>query len=137
MKQFFYTNVFARGDKIYVRGYEDNKRFSKVVNYKPYLFVDATKESKTPYRDINNKPTDKISFESIRDARDFTKLYQNVSNFNIYGLTNYQYVYIYDTYRDVINYEPQQINVISLDIETDTGSKYNAIPDKKVKIRKK
>ena len=35
----FYTSVFARGDKVYMRGFDKGMRIKDVVNYKPYLFI--------------------------------------------------------------------------------------------------
>ena len=36
----YYTNIYNRYDKMYVRGYEDNKPFTDIVHYKPYVFLD-------------------------------------------------------------------------------------------------
>ena len=41
----FYTNVFVYGDKVYVRGYEDGKRFEYRDVYRPYLFVKTKNKS--------------------------------------------------------------------------------------------
>ena len=132
----FYTNVFARGSKVYVRGYENNIAFSEVVSYSPYLFVDAQKDAKTSYRTLDGKPVEKRQFESIKEARDFVKRYGDVSNMKIYGLTNFPYMYIYDNYHGEMNYDVSWINIISLDIETDSGPGWTGDPNKKVKIRK-
>jgi len=121
MNTKFYTNVFSRGDKIYVRGYENGKRFAKEIKYQPYLFVNANKNSRTSYKDITGKPVDKKQFDSMKEARDFIERYKDVSNMSIYGLNNFPYVYIYDEYHGEIIYDPALVNVISLDIETDSS----------------
>ena len=123
----FYTNVFARGSKIYVRGYENNRAFSEVIPYAPYLFVDASKNAKTSYHTLDGSPVEKREFDSMKDARDFVKRYEDVSNFKVYGLTNFPYLYIYDTYHGDINYDVSWINVISLDIETDSSDGYGDV----------
>lgn len=117
----FYTNVFARGNFIYLRGYENDRRVLQKIPYKPYLFLLANGNDQTKWRTLDNKPVSKLNFPSIRNARDFIEQYKNVSNFNYYGLTNWQYVFIYDTYQGEIDYDPSRINVISLDIETDSS----------------
>lgn len=47
---FFYTNVFSRGNKIYLRGYRDGQRIAEVINYKPYVFVPADNKISTSTR---------------------------------------------------------------------------------------
>jgi hypothetical protein len=135
----FYTNVFARGDKIYLRGYKNNERVSDIINYAPYLFIPARKDSRTPHKTLDGKSVEKMMFDSISEARDFLKRYVDVSNMEIYGLNDYKYLFIYDQYHGDIIYDPSQVNVISLDIETDSsdGNIYKSIPNKKVKVRKK
>jgi DNA polymerase elongation subunit (family B) len=114
----FYTNVFARGDKIYLRGYKNNERVNDIINYTPYLFIPARKDSRTPYKTLDGKPVEKMMFDSISEARDFLKRYDGVSNMDVYGLNDYKYLFIYDKYHGDLKYDPSQVNVISLDIET-------------------
>ena len=59
----FYTNVFARGDKIYLRGYKNNERVSDIINYTPYLFIPARKDSRTQYKTLDGKPVEKMMFD--------------------------------------------------------------------------
>jgi len=117
----FYTNVFSRGDRIFVRGYRDGRRFAETINYNPYVFIPARKESQTEFRTLDGKPVEKLKFDSISDARDFLKRYDGVDNMEIYGLTNFPYLYIYDNFRGDIIYDRSKINIISIDIETDSA----------------
>ena len=118
----FYTNVFTRGNFVYLRGYEDGKRIARRVAYKPYLFVPANDKTRdTVHRTIDGTPAARIDFDSIRDARDFVTRYKDVENFPIYGFTHWQYVFLYDTYKGPIDYDPDRVNVISIDIETDSS----------------
>ena len=117
----FYTNVYSRGNKVYLRGYDNGKRVSKIVDYAPYMFIPAQKNAMTEFRTLDGRPVEKMKFDSISDARDFVKQYDEVSNFEIFGLTNFQYLFIYDNYRDEIQFDPAKINIISLDIETDSS----------------
>jgi DNA polymerase elongation subunit (family B) len=110
----FYTDVHTRFDKIYVRGYEDGKRVEFVQNYKPYLFLP---EENGLYSTLDGKRAGKMKFDSISEARKFIKDYEQVDNFSYYGLTNWQYVFMYDYYQGEIKYDPSLISVVSLDIE--------------------
>ena len=110
----FYTSVFARGDKVYMRGFDKGMRIKDVVNYKPYLFI-AKPNGK--YKTLDGKSVEKLMFDGIRDARDFIQKYEDVANMDIYGLTAFPYVYIFDTFKGDIDYDPKIVNVVTLDIE--------------------
>jgi DNA polymerase elongation subunit (family B) len=103
-----------RSDKIYLRGYDKGLRIKETINYNPYLFI-AKQNGK--YKTLDGKPVEKIMFDSIRDAREFVSRYEEVSNVDIYGLTNFQYLYIFDTFKGDIDYDPRLVTVGTLDIE--------------------
>lgn len=113
----FYTNVKQYRNKILVCGYENGKRFKREVKYRPYLFLPSDKES--PYKTINGQGVVKQHFDSMSDAREFIKSYEDVDNFHIYGMTNFPYVYIFDNFRNV-KYDPSLIKTCILDIEVST-----------------
>ena len=113
----FYTNIFSRGSKIYRRGYYRGKRIKDVIDYKPYLFILSPNGE---YKTLDGRAAEKIEFPSIPEARDFVKRYQDIENFEFFGLTNYQYAFINDEYPGEIDYDPSLISVVSIDIETPT-----------------
>lgn len=127
----FYTNVFARGNYIYIRGYKDNKFYQNKINYKPYLFL--PKEN-GKYTTLNNKDVYKKEFDSIREAKDFIKQYEDVGGFEYYGLTQFQYLYIYDTFHGEIQYDTSLVSVVSIDIEcaADEGFPNIQLADKEI-----
>jgi len=106
-------------------------RTKEVVRYKPYLFLPSEKGK---YKTLDGKPVDKLNFDSVYEARDFIKRYEGVDNFEYYGLTNYQYLYIYDTYKGEVQYDPATINVVSIDIEcaSDDGFPNIQVADKAI-----
>ena len=110
----FYTHAQQRGDKIYVRGYDNGKRVAHVVSYKPYMFLPKQDGF---YRTLDGKSVDKMSFDSIGDAKDFMEKYDGVANMDIYGLTAFTYTYLYDAYPGEIQYDPSIVSVVSIDIE--------------------
>jgi len=117
----FYTNVFQRGNKIYLRGYKDGVVVREKIDYKPYLFAPAGTESMTPYRTLYGVPMVKRNFDTIQEANKFLETHSDISNFHVHGLTDYKYLFIYDRFHGEIEYDPSLINVISLDIETDSS----------------
>jgi DNA polymerase elongation subunit (family B) len=110
----FYTNVFQRGNRMYVRGFDKGLRYTDVVSYKPYLFI-AKNGGK--YKTLDGKPVEKLEFDSIADARDFIGRYDQVSNMEIYGLTTFPYLYIFDAFKGDIDYDPKLVNIATIDIE--------------------
>ena len=110
----FYTHVHMRGDKIYVRGFDKGLRVKDVINYNPYLFLPKTNGK---YKTLDGKPVEKMMFDSIRDAREFMERYSDVANMEYYGLTTFQYAYIFDTFKGDIDYDPKLVNIGTLDIE--------------------
>jgi DNA polymerase elongation subunit (family B) len=127
----FYTNVFSRGDKVYLRGYDEGKLIEHVINYKPYLFVP---QQNGKYTTIDGKDVGKLEFSSIKEAKEFISTYEDVSNFDIYGLTNFPYLYIYDKFPGTIKYDVSLISIVSLDIEcrSDNGFPSIAKADKEI-----
>lgn len=111
----FYTSVAVQKSNILVCGYKDGRRFKKKVHYKPYLFV-PTHDKNSRYRTIFNAPVEKMHFSNIFDARKFVRDYEDVDNFKVYGMTNFEYPYIYDTYR-IKDPNTSLIKVCILDIE--------------------
>lgn len=130
----FYTNFFSRGNKVYLRGYKDDKRITEVVDYHPYLFVPARADARTEFRTLDGKPVEKKHFRTIYDAKDFLNQFKEVSNMEIYGLEHFAYLFIYDRYHGDMLYDVSRINVISIDIETmsDDGFPNIELADKEI-----
>lgn len=112
----FYTNVTEVRGKILAIGYENGKRFKEKIKYKPYVFI-PSRDGNSRYRTIDNKIVDKFEFDSIPEAREFINEYKDVDNFEMYGLTNWPYLYIFDNFKGDIDYDPRHIRVINIDIE--------------------
>jgi DNA polymerase elongation subunit (family B) len=122
----FYTNVYQSGNNILVRGIENGTPFQKSYKHKPYLFVKSDKDVDSKYRTIDGKKVIRIDFDSISEARQFIRNYEDVDNMDIFGFTNFLYTFINDNYYGQLKYDPSLISVVTLDIEVDT---HNGYPD--------
>jgi len=111
----FYTNVAMVGDNILYRGVKDGKRVRQKIRYKPKLFVRSNKATK--WTTLKKEPVEEMQFDSIRDAREFVKQYDGVSNFTIYGNTRYDYTFISDVFPDDIDWDISQLCIANIDIE--------------------
>lgn len=114
----FYTHAAARGNFIYVRGFENGERFQRKVSYEPYLFTSTKKE--TPFTTIYGEPVEKKSFNNIREAKDFIERFSNVDGFNIHGFNRWAYVYLNDEF-PVVTPNTKKINTVFMDIEVDSS----------------
>jgi DNA polymerase elongation subunit (family B) len=110
----FYTHVSQRGNKIYVRGYNNGVREQFVEQYHPYMFIP---KQGGKYKTLEGKSVSKIEFDSISEAKDFISRYEDVSNMEIYGLSTFAYSYIFDNFKGEINYDPKTIRIGNIDIE--------------------
>ena len=117
----FYTDVTLHRGNILLRGYDNGKRINYKMDYKPYLFV-PSKTGTSEYRSIFGKAVDKISFDSVYEARDFFKRYEDVSGFEIFGLNKFEYTFINDYFPGEVNFDPAKINVGYIDIEVDSSA---------------
>jgi len=112
----FYTDVQLFGNTILYCGYENGKKVITRDKLSPTLFVKSNK--KTKYTTLEGESVEPIKFDTVREARDFIKKYENVDNFDIYGNTRFLYQYIVDKFpEDEIKFDINQINLITLDIE--------------------
>lgn len=113
----FYTNVVQHRGQIYMIGYNGNTRVQSKVKFKPYLFVTSSKAS-SPYRTLDGKIVERVDFDSMWDAKQFVKKYEDVAGFSYYGMTNFLYLYLYEEYPGEIKFKPELIRVMNIDIET-------------------
>ncbi len=121
----YYTNVCVHGNNILFRGVNsDGRRVKSKVKYSPSLFVQSNKSSQ--WHSLFNEPLEPMTFDTIREARDFVKRYEDVSNFKIYGNTRYEYAFIADNFRGIIDWDISHLSVVFIDIEV--GSE-NGFPD--------
>lgn len=118
----FYTSIDSKNDQLYVCGYRDGKKFKEKVTYQPYLFLPAPDlpNQKSPYKTILNEPVVRQDFDCMGDARAFVGMRQKMTNSKTYGMTDYKFVYLYDTYPGIVDFDFSLLNVISIDIENDS-----------------
>ncbi len=121
----FYTNVQSIGGKILYRGVIDGKKVKQKIDYSPALYIPSKKV--TNFKSLNGDYLDKKVFDSIREAREYTKQFEDlVNSTKIYGNTRYEYAFIADRHPDMVEWDPDLISIGVVDIEV--GSE-NGFPD--------
>jgi len=110
------------GNKILVRGYDKQGRpFRHKVDFKPTLFVDAKKTDQiSEWKTLEGKTVYPIKPGSIKESKEFLERYKDVTGFTTYGINQFEYQFISDTYPDVIKADTSLIKICSIDIETTT-----------------
>ena len=111
----FYTSVNRYGNNILLRGVEKGKRVSKKIPYQPTLYINTDKP--TEWSNISGHPVAPIKFDSMKDAGEFIKQYDEVSNFTVYGTTNYINQFVTEYYPADLTFDRSAINVTTIDIE--------------------
>ena len=111
----FYTNVSLDRNHILLRGYYGSERIHRRIPYKPTLYIHS-QTANAEYRNLKGKSCGAIKFDSIGEARDYTKRYGDVEGHTIYGMTNYIYAFINEYYPE-IDYDPKMISRVNIDIE--------------------
>ena len=120
----YYTNVACVGNNILYRGVKNDRRVKLKVAYTPTLFLPSKKE--TAWKTLDGEFLEPMEFESIREARDFVKRYEDVENFKIFGNSSYQYAFIADEQKGMVDWKMEDLSVAIIDIEI--GSE-NGFPD--------
>jgi len=114
----FYTNVYTHGNNVLFRGIDNGKRVKHKIPFEPSLYVRSGKDS--IHKSLWGQNLERIKFPSINEAKDFVKLCKDVSNFPIFGNTNYTYQFISKMFPTVIKFDITQMKIVTIDIETST-----------------
>jgi len=122
----YYTNVARYGNSLLYRGYKDGHRDQKRVKFKPTLYVP---DSAGTQKSLHGVDVSSIKFDTMREAKEFITQYQDVPNFKVYGNQNYLVQYIQEQYPGKIPFNRDEINVASIDIETEYDNGWSAPAD--------
>jgi DNA polymerase elongation subunit (family B) len=112
----FYTNVTRHGNKILYRGYDSGKRVQHRVPFRPTLFVESSRAT-GKYKTLYGKSVEPMEFDSMREASDFIKQYEDVPNFGVHGQSNFVTQFISNHFPNEVKFDYDQINVAYIDIE--------------------
>lgn len=112
----YYTNVARYGNNILYRGVKDGGRVKFRIQYAPTLFLPTLKD--TGWKTLEGDNVEPVKFDCINDAGKYTKGFDGVSNFKIYGNQNYAYSFIADNFPEAIEWDIEKLAIDVIDIET-------------------
>jgi DNA polymerase elongation subunit (family B) len=124
MTNQYYTNVVGVGNNIFYRGVKDGRRVKYKIAYTPTLFLRSNKT--TNFKTLEGEYLEPMKFEGMREARDFVKRYDGVQGFDVFGNANFQYAFIADQHKGMIDWDINHVSIAVIDIEV--GSE-NGFPD--------
>ena len=112
----FYTNVSRLGNAICYRGYENGERVTFRKGFSPVMYV-PSKDGTANYRTLDGRSVKEIQFESLSEATEFWKNYDNIDSVEVHGNNNFAAQFIQSMYPNEIKYDPAVIKVANIDIE--------------------
>ena len=124
MNSKFYTNVQTVGNNILYRGVTDGKRTKIKIPYQPTLYEPAKKV--TNFTSLDGTYLQDHKFDSMRDARDYLRKFEGVSGKTIYGQNRFEYAFIGEQHKEMIDWDFDKVSIAIVDIEV--GSE-NGFPD--------
>ena len=124
----FYTNVQNLGGNILYRGIKDGKRIKLKIDYSPSLYLPARrKNTGESFKSLDGLQLERKEFETIREAKEFVKQFDGLPGApKIYGNTRYEYAFIADQHKGMVDWDQDKVSVAVVDIEV--GSE-NGFPD--------
>ena len=120
----FYTNVQSIGGHILYRGIKDGKQIQTKIGYEPTLYTISKKP--TGFKSLDGEDLMPKRFDTIYDAKQYLKDFEGVSGSKVFGQTRFEYAFIADQHKGMVDYDFDKVVVAVVDIEV--GSE-NGFPD--------
>ena len=117
IQPMFYTSVVRFGSNLLFRGYAENgKRIQTKIPFKPTLYVQSDK-NQSGWRGIDGTMVEPMKFDSMKEATEFQKRYEDIPNFKIYGMNNFVSQFIAEVFPTPIKFNRDWVDVCTIDIE--------------------
>ena len=110
----FYTNITQWGNSLLLREVVNGERIARRVKYSPTLYAPVS--SPTPYKTLDGKYVTPVTHETIKEAKEWVDNYKNQPDL-VYGSTMFSYSYIADEYPNTVEYDVDDILIVTVDIE--------------------
>ena len=114
----FYTNVLQYGNSILVREVRDGERMTRRVKYEPTLFDMVNTSEETGYKTLDGNSVLPHTFDSIKEAKQWVANRENQKEI-IFGNTQYPYCWIADEYPNRVDWDLDQMLMVTIDIEVE------------------
>jgi DNA polymerase elongation subunit (family B) len=115
----FYTSVVRYGNSILYRGYNSTGQrvYRRDKDFKPVFYVQSQKE--TGWKSLDGRDVLPVQMDSMREAKEWLAMNEEVSGRYIFGNKNYLQQYITQKFPRDIEFKRDLIDVGTIDIETE------------------
>ena len=110
----FYTNVTQWGNFLKVREVVNGQRITRKVKYQPTLYMAVGKP--TDWKTLDGKFVEPIQHQTMKEAREWVANYKSHPGM-VHGSTMFAYNYIADEYPKRVEYDKDDILIVTLDAE--------------------
>ena len=125
----FYTCVDRKMNSLLYRGYDaDGMKVYDKFKFKPTLYVES-KDRNAKWKSLDGIPVEPVRFDSMSEARQFVKQYEDIGTFKIYGNDRHIPAFLQTQFPNEIKYKKDLIDIVTLDIEYDTEDGFSEPTD--------
>ena len=110
----FYTNVLQWGNSLLVREVKNGERQNSRIRYSPTLFSPVKQH--TGYKTLDGQHVLPQMFDSMKEAKQWVEDHKSQPDL-VYGNTQYAYCYISDNYKGTVNWNMNELLIVTIDIE--------------------
>lgn len=131
----FYTNVFYDFQSmLYTEIQPDGSRKYLSQEFTPSVYLPS--KTKTDYKSITGEYLAEMKFDSYDSYKEFIKSYSDVKNFDIHGDIQSEYQFIHQKYGSDLSYDFSKIDIMYIDIETQSEAGWPQIenPEEKINV---
>jgi len=129
----FYTSAIIRGDNILYRGYKDGKRTSARVPFRPKIYL-LSQNRDAEWKTLDGRAVEEFYAGTIRETKEFIESHSDISNFEVFGNTDFQYQYLAEEFPNEVDYNLSLLQICYLDIETECEDGFPSIEEADQKI---
>ncbi len=110
----FYTNVLQWGNNLLVREVKNGERQNSRIKYSPTLFSPVKQH--TGYKTLDGQHVLPQMFDTMKEAKQWVEDRKDQPDL-VYGNTQYAYCYISDNYKGTVNWNMNELLIVTIDIE--------------------
>ena len=110
----FYTNVVRYGNNLLIREVNNGERSNRKVKYSPTMYMRVGKP--TSHKSLDGRFVTPVKHETMKECTEWLQSYESQPHY-VFGNTLHAYSYIAETYPNIVNWDIDQILIITMDIE--------------------
>lgn len=112
----FYTNVCRIGNELCVREINETGQSKYKRRFTPTMYLQNNEGSQ--FTSLYGDPVKPITFDNMKEAREFLERYKGVIGVNVFGQQNWILQFLNDEYGGKLQFDTKLISAWSIDIET-------------------